>query len=128
MLITQIINLYLHLTIKTNKMEFKGTQGEWSQSHRKTDRDGNYSTEVYCNKGDTIATLSWYTNTEVKGVVSTYREANAKLIAASPELLKALQLVTGELFQAIECINGLESAKLSATIKKANEAINKALK
>jgi hypothetical protein len=103
------------------KLEFKGTQGEWSQSHRETETNGNYSTEVYCDRGATIATLSWYANTEVKGVISTYREANAKLIAAAPELLKAL-------IKSVESMKLADEVEFRDEIKQAEQAINKALK
>jgi phage tail protein X len=105
--------------------KFKGTQGQWSQSHRETETNGNYSTEVYCDRGDTIATLSWYANTEVKGVISTYREANAKLIAAAPELLEALQGVVS-LYDEIS--PALLSGDIANKIINARETINKALK
>lgn len=52
-----------------------------------------------------------------------YNLNDAKLIANAPELLEALHVVTNELFQAIECINGLESAKTSTSIRQANEVL-----
>jgi hypothetical protein len=102
-------------------MEFKGTQDDWIA-------DYSYESETYisCN-GLRIAEVKHYKHYDLNDPSTEEGRANAKLIAAAPELLKALQLVADELFQAIECINGLESAKLSTTIKKADEAINKAL-
>ena len=99
--------------------EFKGTKGEWNQSHRITDKDGNYSTEVYCDKGQTIATLSWYPNNDIKGVTTTDREENAKLIAASPDLLEALQ-------NAYKC-SGERNMLTKPVLDEMLEAINKAL-
>ena len=64
------------------------TPGPWSQSHRKS---GNgYSTEVYCAAGQTIAILAWYPVPTPAGI-ATSREANAKLIAAAPDLMAALR-------------------------------------
>jgi hypothetical protein len=68
----------------------KHTPGVWGTAHRKN-ADGMFSTEVFCEKGETIATLAWYPKNEGSGVTSTYREANARLIAAAPDLLAALQ-------------------------------------
>mgnify|MGYP003646969721 CR=1 FL=1 len=102
-------------------MKFKGTKGEWNQSHRITDKDGNYSTEVYCDKGETIATLSWYKNNDIKGVTTTDREYNAKLIASAPELLKALKDLVGQIH------NEHYSDYMDEYLIKAEEAINKAL-
>ncbi|MBN9601852.1 MAG: hypothetical protein J0G33_02865 [Afipia felis] len=68
------------------------TPGPWSWSHRKIpgDRDGVYSTQIYDSAGVTIADASWY---PIKGhrYVSTNRDANARLIAAAPDLLAALE-------------------------------------
>ena len=108
--------------------KFKGTQGEWSQSHRETETNGNYSTEVYCDRGDTIATLSWYANTEVKGVISTYREANAKLISAAPELLKALQMVTKAFDNKLIDSTLGNDFNVGGLLYTIDAAINKALK
>ena len=114
-------------------MEFKGTPGEWKQSHRQipNNKDGMYDTQVYTDDGETIATIHWYSKPPIiennVKTIGSYRKENAKLIAAAPDLLEALQLVTDELFQAIECINSVESAKSSTNIKIAEKAINKAL-
>lgn len=76
--------------------KFKGTKGKWSQSHRiiPGSKKGMYSTQVYDELGETIATLAWYPADPIKenGVtkIGTYREANAQLISCAPEILKML--------------------------------------
>lgn len=86
--------------VNKNKMENKQhTPGEWFQSHRPipNDEEGMYSTQVYTEDGETIATLHWYPMPKREDVfegkpvlvTGTYREANAKLIAAAPDLLNA---------------------------------------
>lgn len=66
------------------------TPGEWKQSHRICDDEGNYATQVFSETGETICTLSWYAKPkDENGAIGTYREANAKLIAAAPDLLAA---------------------------------------
>jgi len=75
-------------------MEHKHTAGPWGWSHRET-ANGNYSTQVYDEKGKEIADIAWYPVTQ-NNITITSREANARLIAAAPELLEALQA-------AVEC-------------------------
>lgn len=67
------------------------TPGPWFQSHRAipNDKDGIYSTQVYDEKGETIADLAWYPVNLGNGHIGTAREANARLIAAAPDLLAA---------------------------------------
>ena len=54
-----------------------------------------YSTQVYCAKGETIATCAWYPRPiDDRGAIGTYRHENACLIAAAPEgfdLIAALE-------------------------------------
>lgn len=81
-------------------MKTKHTPGKWYQSHRQipNDENGGYATQVYTEDGETIATLHWYPmppqkeihNGKEVSVTGTYRSANARLIAAAPELLEAL--------------------------------------
>jgi hypothetical protein len=69
--------------------ELKHTPGPWFQAHR-PDSEGMYSTEVFDKEGVTIATLAWYPYT-IGNTTHTLRDPNAKLIAAAPDLLKALE-------------------------------------
>ena len=111
-------------------MEAKFTPGNWNQSHRKT-RNGMYSTEVYSETGEAIAVVSWYKKPPRYEIIcgkqvvitETYREANAKLIAAAPEMFEALKSIveywetpkTGSLHDHI--LHSLEIAE--SAIKKA---------
>ena len=61
-------------------MEKKHTPLPWAQSHREV-TDRKYSTQVYSESGETIATIHWYPMPETPdGVIGTYREGNAALI------------------------------------------------
>jgi hypothetical protein len=77
------------------EMETKHTPGPWFQSHRKTAPD-SYNTQVYTQNGEAICTLAWYPKPEVNGVVGTYREANARLIAACPTMYDFINKKAGE--------------------------------
>lgn len=70
-------------------METKHTPGPWEFSHREG-QDKMYRTEVFSEEYGGIATCDWTVKQCGNGVISTYREANARLIAAAPELLDAL--------------------------------------
>lgn len=87
-------------------MEFKGTPNKWHYTHRKQSNDsGMYSTEVFCENGKTIATLSWYPMPQKRKIIDgkpmlvtgTYREANALLISKSPLLLETIKNSIDEL-------------------------------
>lgn len=103
--------------------EFKGTPGPWV-----TVNNGKYweIREVIGNGGqisDLCASQCWFDDGDMNGEVTT---SNARLIAAAPELLEALQNI----------IDGYESAGgegyfdmlcTGELIDAANKAINKAL-
>ena len=83
-------------------MEQTFTPGVWQYSHRKN-KKGDYSTEVYCEDGETIATLSWYPmpprneiiEGENRSVIGTYRDGNARLISQAPEMYDLLSRIIG---------------------------------
>jgi len=93
-------------------MEFKGTKGEWKQSHRPIDEDDNYRTEVYSGETE-ICGMYWAGEKEGNTTYSRRKE-NAKLIAAAPDLLEALQYCLNclgdEFALPIDCINNAEIA------------------
>jgi hypothetical protein len=72
--------------METAEIKIPHTPGPWFQSHLEDKTDGMYYTRVYDHK-DIICTLHWYPVDLGDGVTGTRREANAKLIAAAPELL-----------------------------------------
>ena len=86
-------------------MEFKGTKGDWKFNEKET------------SKG--IRCISHSPNIDLWSIGSTIQEtrANAKLIAAAPELLKAL----------IE-LKIMAEGNNQYAFELAEEAINKALK
>lgn len=71
-------------------MNAQHTPGPWHYSHREG-ADGMYRTEVFSEQHGGIATCNWTPKHCGNGVTATYREANARLIAAAPDLLVALQ-------------------------------------
>lgn len=94
--------------------EFKGTKGPWRVSEKRGDmidiRHGDNSIgAMSLNLARVTARQCW----------ASEAEANAKLIAASPDLLEALQEVLYELSTAREVHDG--------TIRQADAAIAKAL-
>jgi hypothetical protein len=70
--------VHLQFTIKTNNMEFKGTQGEWKAINLEATDFYNERNEIHFgNDGECIAEV-------------VHNDYDAQLIAAAPELLKLL--------------------------------------
>jgi len=92
--------------------EFKGTSGVWSI-------DPKIKTVIRNDQERGVATVSVYTSNQNTIEVDAENEANAKLIAAAPELLAF----------ALDLIEKVESGKAKSTdsYNKAKLAINKAL-
>lgn len=103
-------------------MNTKHTPGPWSQSHRKSG-NGYSTTEVYCAAGQTIATLAWYPVPTPTGT-TTSREANARLIAAAPDLLAALQDLFGAELEKCMAFDGHDDQM--EAVERARAAIAKA--
>ena len=70
-------------------MTAQHTPGPWFHAHRKGN-DAMFRTEVFSEQHGGIATCDWTPKHCGNGVTATYREANARLIAAAPDLLDAL--------------------------------------
>jgi len=102
--------------LNMEKQEQKFTPGKWYQSHRQipNDADGMYSTQVYTEDGETIATLDWYPMPQIEEIVDgkkryvtgTYRDGYARLISAAPELLKVCQSIVQD-FENDYLLNGI---------------------
>lgn len=117
-------------------MEIKHTPGKWIQSHRKipNDPEGMYSTQVYTEDGQEICSLAWYPKPKEEGVIDgksvlitgTYREANAKLIAAAPDLLEACNKAMHACQDNLKAYNYKNEAALLDAYKALELAIKKA--
>ena len=76
-------------------MTVQHTPGPWFHAHRKGN-DAMFRTEVFSEQHGGIATCDWTPKHCGNGVTATYREANARLIAAAPDLLEALKAVVND--------------------------------
>jgi hypothetical protein len=100
-------------------MEFKGTKGEWL-----VEQESGYDCDVVCDGVD----ICWLGLSDVSG---EEQQANAKLIAAAPWLLKALQVFVDfrkeDLEGWIDEGTPVTMTVQSEDLYKALNAINKAL-
>lgn len=106
------------------------TPGPWNQSHRKTNFLDRWATEIYDTSGKTIATAAWYPVKTAHGI-ETNRDANARLIAAAPDLLAACQLFTEGAHAAVRALNDASipcPSSIALAAEKARAAIAKATK
>jgi hypothetical protein len=98
-------------------MEFKGTKGEWKANHKEQFYNGSKDTyEInYGNDGECIAEV-------VHGL------PNAKVMAASKDLLEALQFIKKEYEELVDCGDcGNWNPRTDNCIVQAKKAIDKAL-
>lgn len=102
-------------------MEFKGTKGEWFIADEiDVHSDCEESTGIVAQVFDGL-------DTHVSQLNKEKQEANAKLIAAAPELLEALQEIVK--MQEDNYGDGMNThMKLRTLCKDAKKAIEKALK
>ena len=102
------------------QIEFKGTKGEWTFNKSKK---GNH---YYINA------LDWDQFAKVvrrvEGVKDNQAKSNAKLIAAAPELLKALQMVTKAFDNKLIDSTLGNDFNVGGLLYTIDAAINKALK
>ena len=99
------------------------TPGQWMAAHRRG-ADGMYRTEVFSARYGGIATCDWTPNHCGNGVTTTFREANARLIAAAPDLLEALQRLIPHAVYMESCSHDDDGVRRD--IERARAAIYKA--
>lgn len=101
--------------------EFKGTKGEWKLNRQYSDEHGKILFITIVDEDNKIVA-------EAKGheVVNAECMANAQLIAAAPEMLKALQTIA-EYWKTPQKGNLSLNDHVEHSLKLAEEAINKAL-
>ena len=113
--------------------EFKGTEGEWKVTHDTNNIECNNEVILLCgylrNNDDTqLGGESWLSMRERTSKdrqdIEDERLANAKIAAASKELLKALQGMVDLFHVVVDSPNEIEQEQ---AIIKSQQAINKAL-
>lgn len=108
------------------ELEFKGTKGQWLSSHSQSKKSWNVISTKLGSKHKIANCPYLYDeryNESFNKKESAESEANAKLIAAAPDLLEALQYT-------LEQLKGLDGNNPSEImiINKCEKAIEKALK
>ena len=87
------------------RLEFKGTQGDWNQNLF------THSRLVFVNQGATICEMMpkdfRYSDESEKDSLKIEIEANAKLIAVAPQLLKCLQDMV-EMYEDVQPSGGYQ--------------------
>lgn len=102
--------------------EFKGTKGEW---YYDSDTQTIGTGHVY--EGGRSYLDGVFVATAHGRIPEAERDANGELIAAAPDLLEALQLISDELTQAWNEGKLPHDCTTAKTVQKMNKAINKAL-
>ncbi len=77
-------------------LEFKGTKGDWSRYKSTLPSDKIATHSVYVGTRRIALCYNVFEVDKSKNTNELEAEANAKLIAAAPELLEALQLLVRE--------------------------------
>ena len=113
--------------------EFKGTKGEW-YVERTSSEDGDFQGRILCkssekkslHKDEPQIYIIAGGPSKRNGVANIHCEANAKLIAAAPELLKSLcGLISPGAGGPLRC---LKDEGFEDEVKEAQRVIEKALK
>ena len=105
-------------------MQFKGTKGKWTRYISNTpNRVEPTAYSVYVGTKRIALCYDFFGSDKTKNVSNIEAEANAKLIAAAPDLLEALTMLIEETEDYENNDANLEIARLEA-----RKAIEKALK
>lgn len=105
-------------------MEFKGTKGKWRIDVHESSTKVQTMTVVSISDGKGIANMLRFNPYEIPKEVS---DANAKLIAAAPELLEALKAITDNIENWLDTGIAADKKQSETLYNNAISAINKAL-